>query len=101
MSVLAGPFAIACMLLAIGGVLKGIRPGDTANALRSVGLPLSRTSVRALVRSGGVLESALAVAAVTTGEPLLATLVAASYVCFTGFVVLALRSGRPISSCGC
>ena len=36
-SVLAGPFAIAAALLAVGGALKAVRPRDTAQALTAVG----------------------------------------------------------------
>ena len=35
------------------------------------------------------------------GGPVFAALVAVSYLAFAGFVVVALRSGAPISSCGC
>jgi hypothetical protein len=101
MSVLAGPFAIACALLAAGGALKAVRPGDTANALGAVGFRVPRTPARALVRAGGAFEALLGVAALMTGGPVLALLVGLSYVGFAGFVVLALRTGAPISSCGC
>lgn len=97
MSVLAGPFTIACVLLAFAGGAKAVRPGDTANALAAVKLPHGR----ALVRVGGAAELAIAVAALVTGEPVLAALVALSYLAFAGFVAIALRSGTPISSCGC
>lgn len=97
MSVLAGPFAIACVLLAFGGAAKALAPGDTANALAAVKLP----HARALVRIGGVVELCIAVGAIMTGAPVLAALVAASYLGFAVFVVMALRSGTPISSCGC
>lgn len=97
MSVLAGPFAIAAALIALGGAFKAVRPDDTAHALGSVGLP--RPAL--LVRAGGVAEAVIGVGALVLGGPVFAALVALSYLAFAGFVVLALRSGAPISSCGC
>jgi hypothetical protein len=101
-SVLAGPFAIAAALLAIGGASKVVRPRDTAQALTAVGVPLPRfVSARLLVRLGGVAEVVIGGGALLTGGDVFASLVAVSYLAFTGFVVAALRSGKPISSCGC
>lgn len=94
---MAGPFAIAAVLLAVGGALKAARPGDTANALRGVGLPGSAV----LVRLGGLLELAIGVTALLTGGTVAAALVAASYLAFLTFVVVALRRHAPVSSCGC
>jgi hypothetical protein len=54
-----------------------------------------------VVRIGGAVEVAIGVAAVVTGAVLPALLVAASYVAFTGFVVVALVRHLPIGSCGC
>lgn len=101
MSVLAGPFAIACALLAVGGALKAYRPGDTANALAAVGVRASRSVARGVVRVGGVIEAVIGVAALLTGSPALVALVAVSYLAFAVFVIVALRSGKPIASCGC
>jgi hypothetical protein len=56
---------------------------------------------RLAVRAGGAVEAAIGVAALLAGGPVLCALVAASYLAFTGFVVVALRTGAPISSCGC
>ena len=97
MTVAAGPFAIAATLLAAGGVLKALRPGDTAHALRTLGLPGSTV----LVRLGGLFEAAVGVAALAVGDRTSAVLVAVSYLAFTAFVVLALARDAPISSCGC
>ena len=101
MSVLAGPFAIACVLLAGAGALKAWHPGDTANALRAVGIRLSYTSSLLAVRAFGVVEAVIAVVALVTGNAGACALVAASYLAFTGFVVAALRRGTAIASCGC
>jgi hypothetical protein len=97
MTVAAGPFAIAASLLAIGGVLKAIKPGDTANALRGVGIPAGAW----VVRAGGIAEAAIGVWALATGDRAAAVLVALSYLAFTGFVLVALVRDSPISSCGC
>ena len=56
---------------------------------------------RSLVRAGGAAEVVIGVGALAVGGPVFAALVALSYLAFAGFVVVALRSGSPISSCGC
>jgi choline-glycine betaine transporter len=38
---------------------------------------------------------------VLTGNPVASALVAASYLVFAGFVIVALRRGTAIASCGC
>jgi hypothetical protein len=101
-SVLAGPFAIAAVLLAVGGAAKAVRPRDTAQALSAVGIKFPRVFPgRVAVRIGGAIEAVIGVAALLVGGPVLCALVAVSYVAFAGFVVVALRTGAPISSCGC
>ena len=97
MIALAGPFAIAAALLALGGAAKAAQPSDTAHALGMLGLPGSRLFVRA----GGVAELVIGVGALVYGLRIFAVLVAVSYAVFAGFVALALRRGAPISSCGC
>lgn len=97
MTIAAGPFVIAATLLVLGGVLKALRPGDTATALRGVGIPTGAT----LVRAGGALEAAIGLWALATGDRGAAILVALSYLAFTGFVLVALRRDSPIASCGC
>lgn len=102
MSVLAGPFAIAAVLLAIGGAAKAVRPRDTAQALSAVGVRFPRFFPgRVVVRVGGAIEAVIGVAALLVAGPVLCALVALSYLLFAGFVVVALRTGAPISSCGC
>jgi hypothetical protein len=97
MNIAAGPFVIAALLLAIGGALKAARPGDTANAIRAVGLPGGPW----LVRVGGAVEVAVGVYALVVGDRVSAVLVAVSYLAFSLFVVAALRAGAPIATCGC
>jgi hypothetical protein len=94
---LAGPFAIAATLLLVGGVLKARRPGDTAHALRALGLPSSII----LVRAGGVLEALVGAVALAVGDRVTASLLALSYLGFALFVAQAMRRDAPISSCGC
>ena len=93
----AGPFAIAAALLVAGGALKAVRPADTATALRQSGLP----GVPWLVRAGGLVEAGVGAAALVTGDRVAAVLVAVSYAAFALFVVMALRRGTPLASCGC
>jgi hypothetical protein len=101
-SVLAGPFAIAAALLVIGGALKAVRPRDTAQALTAFGVRLPRfLPAQLLVRLGGAAEVVIGVGALVTGGAVFAAFVAVSYLAFAAFVVVALRSGKPISSCGC
>ena len=97
MSVFAGPFAVAVCLLAVAGAAKAAQPAATAGALAALRLPHRR----AMVRVGGLAEALLASAALVTGNPALAILVAVSYLGFAWFVVAALHSGTPLSSCGC
>lgn len=94
---LAGPFAIAAALLALGGAAKAVQPSDTAHALRTLGIP----GAPLLVRAGGVAELVIGVGALVYGLRPFAVLVAVSYAGFAAFVALALRRGEPISSCGC
>jgi hypothetical protein len=102
MSVLAGPFAIAAVLLAVGGALKAVRPRDTAQALVAVGMRFPRfLGARAAVRIGGAVEAVVGLGALLTGGPVFAVLLALSYLGFAAFVAVALRRGAPISSCGC
>jgi len=97
MNLAAGPFLIAATLLVVGGLLKALRPLDTANALRGVGVPLGP----GIVRFGGAAEAAVGIWAITTGGRWSAILVAVSYAAFTAFVVAALLRHAPIASCGC
>ena len=92
-----GPFAVAALLLTLGGVLKAARPGDTANALRTAGLPAGPL----LVRAGGLAEAGIGGYGLIAADRISAILVAASYLAFAAFVGIALRRGLPIATCGC
>lgn len=93
----SGPFLIAALLLAAAGVAKAVDPAMTVGALRGIGLAIPPFGVRAV----GAFEAALAVAAAVTGAPVLVLGVAASYLVFTLFVVVALARRVPIGTCGC
>ena len=91
------PFLAATVLLGAAGLAKAVRPGDTANALQAAQLPVGRN----LVRIGSLVEVAVAVVALAVPGPVTAALVAAAYLMFTAFIVVALRRGWALSSCGC
>jgi hypothetical protein len=96
MSWLAGPYLVACALLALAGGQKVARPGPTGVALREAGLPSGDTAVRSL----GAAEVAAAVVGALVGG-VAAVPVALFYVGFTAFVAWALRRHTPLRSCGC
>jgi hypothetical protein len=94
---LSGPFLAITALLVVAGVMKVYRPKYTAGALRTAGLP----SNNGLVRLLGISEIGAGVIALATGAPFWALASALFYLGFALFVIHALRSGSPISSCGC
>jgi hypothetical protein len=91
------PYAAAAVLLAVAGVPKVRDPGDLVRAVRSVGMPVGRTAVRAFA----AVEVVVAIAALAVPTRLTAALLALMYAGFTVFVVTALRRGGVLSSCGC
>jgi uncharacterized protein YjeT (DUF2065 family) len=91
------PTLAAALLLVLAGAPKLVNPHDTRRALRSVGFPVPAIAVRA----GGLVEVGIGTLAVLHGGRVADGLVAASYLGFTGFVIVALRSGGVIASCGC
>jgi uncharacterized protein YjeT (DUF2065 family) len=93
----AGVEICAAVLLVLAGLPKAFRPEDTRRALRSVGWRVPD----AAVRLGGGLEATLGVAAAVLGGVVLTSSVAASYLGFSVFVVIALRRGGSLASCGC
>lgn len=93
------PFLAATLLLGGAGVAKLRRPDYTARALSSAGLgPIGH---RHVVRVGAAAEVAVALAALIRPGTLTGFLVAAAYVVFAWFVLVALRRGWSLSSCGC
>ena len=97
MEALAGPFAIAAALLAVAGAAKVIDPSMTAGALRQAGLGVSDGAVRA----AALVELVLGAAALVVESAAIAAAVAFSYLVFGGFVTWALRTDRPVGTCGC
>lgn len=95
--VLAVPYAAAAVLLVVAGAPKVLDPGDLHRAVRSVGMPVGREAVRAFA----LAEVVVGAAALALPGPATALLLAALYTGFTAFVVVALRSGGVVSSCGC
>lgn len=95
MTPLAGPLHAAALVLVLAGVAKWIRPGTTAAALRTVGLPASRPAVRAVA----AVELAVA-ATVLTGTAGAAAPLALGMV-HLGFAGVAARLWRQAADCGC
>lgn len=93
---LAGPFLAAAVLLVAAGAAKVRDPRSLVRALRSVGLRVPPW----VVRAGAAAEVALGLAAAGGSRPAAAG-VAVSYLLFTGFVLVALRRGGVLASCGC
>jgi hypothetical protein len=94
---LAAPTLAAAALLVVAGAPKVLRPHDTRRALRSVGIPAPAV----VIRLGGAVEVAIGLLAIIQGGHAADAMVAASYLGFTGFVIVALRSGGVVASCGC
>jgi hypothetical protein len=92
-----GPLLAAAVLLILAAVPKLQHPDDATRALTSTGLPGSDPLVRGL----SVAEIAIGAYAILVGDQLSAALVAASYLGFTGFVLLARSRDGVVSSCGC
>jgi len=91
------PLLIASALLAIGGAPKVLDPTNTVGALRSIGMRVPPAGARLF----GAVEAALGIATLLSGARPFAALVAVSYAGFSGFLVVALRRGGAVSSCGC
>ena len=94
---LAGPFLAAAALLVVAGAAKVLDPQPLVRAARSVGLRASAP----VVRAAAAIEVSLGLWAVLSGSRPAAVAVAASYAGFTAFVLLALRRGGVLASCGC
>jgi methylamine utilization protein MauE len=85
------------LVLLAAGAAKVVDPSRTAGALGVRGWP----SGPVLVRAGAAAELLVGAGALVVGGPVLASLVALSYLAFALFVASALTSGTPIGSCGC
>jgi hypothetical protein len=103
---LIGPYLVACALLMIAGIMKLIRPDDTARAIALVvpvrlRRPLQFRSLRVLIRIGALAEVVVGTVAMFLPHPITAALVAASYAVFVGVVVYVRSKGGSLASCGC
>lgn len=94
---LAGPYLAAAALLVLAGAAKVLDPLPLVRALRSAGLRLRPTTVRA----AAVAETGLGLWAGFTSDQVAAALLALTYAGFTGFVLLARTRGGVLASCGC
>ena len=90
------PVLAGAALLVLAGFGKVRRPAPTVGALKSVGLSVRPRSVRAL----GVGEIVLGVTAIEPGGPIPAAVLGLAYLGFTAFILVALRTGGALSSCG-
>ncbi len=93
---LTGPFAIAALVIAVGGAAKLLAPEPTAMALAALGGPSSPVVPRLM----GAAELALGAVAIAIGGRPVAVVVAVAYLAFAAFVLLARRHGG-VASCGC
>ena len=93
----SAPVLAAALLLIIAGLGKVRRPSYTVGAIKSVGVRVKARSVLLL----GFVEMAIGVSAFVGSGPAPSALIGLSYLGFTTFLVLALRKGGAVSSCGC
>src|SRR5262249_17802696 len=90
----------AALLLMAAGAAKVADPTRTAGALAAVAgrsVPAGRAPGPGGARAGGALGGASRVA----GGGVLAALVGLGYTAFAALVAAALRSGKPVGTCGC
>jgi hypothetical protein len=95
--VVEGLFFLATALLIVTGTAKLIDYRPTEGALRIAGLPARKQWVWLLACS----EIAIAIVAFIFGGVVGGLAVAAIYLAFTGFVVIAMLRRLPLQSCGC
>jgi hypothetical protein len=96
MDSVVGIVSAGAVLLVIAGAQKMIDPWPAVAALRQTRVP----SHRVLVRAGAAIEIMLASLFLVAGTAVLSIAIAAVYVGFAGFVVIAMRAGVD-GSCGC
>jgi hypothetical protein len=94
---LVGPLAVAATVVVIAAGAKLHDPAATAGALRATGLRVPAS----LVRVGAAAELAVGVGCLVSPAWPPRALLAASYVGFAAFVVVALRRDVPVATCGC
>ena len=95
-----GPYLTACALLVAGGVLKAVRPGDTARGLsKALGTRVAVT--QPLVRAAAAAEAVLGLAAMLRPSGLAAGAVGVTYAAFAVYVLWLRHAGGPLATCGC
>jgi hypothetical protein len=97
LDLLAPPFFATAGLLVVSGMTKLRFPLPTQRALEAVHLP-SRTSV---ARAIGLIEVGIGIWCLFDPSRTSALSLAFLYTSFAGFLVLLMRAGAPVSSCGC
>ncbi len=98
---LVGLYLVACTLLVTAGLMKVVRPHDTARALARSFSWWPRRLGPVVVRCGAAAEAGLGVAALIGPARPLAASVACSYAVFGMFVVYARAKEGPLATCGC
>jgi hypothetical protein len=98
------PLVAGAWLLVGAGVAKCVRPAAAHRAIRTVLLAAGRSGFPVpigLVRVLGAAEVASALVVLLAPWRTAAWVLACAYALFAGFVLVALRTGAPLSSCGC
>jgi hypothetical protein len=92
---------VGCALLAVAGVIKALRPHDSALALKGLWPALSVRRAGVGVRLLATLEAGLGAVGIAFPNAVVASLVAASYAGFVVVVLYARSRGGPLATCGC
>jgi hypothetical protein len=103
---LIGPTLVACVMLVVAGVMKAVRPDDTARALVTMVPARARSFIgvrqlRVMIRSAAVLEAGVGLVAMLAPRTASVAAVAGSYLVFSAVVVSLRRRGGALASCGC
>ncbi len=98
---LTAPVLAAAVLLALAAPSKLRTPDLAARALAEARVPGGLSVRRAVVRALGVVEILLALAVLLVPSRAVLALLALAYAGFAAFVVVLIRRGAPLSSCGC
>jgi hypothetical protein len=98
---LLGFFVAGASLLVAAGLAKAVRPTDTSNALAATFGWWAPRPGRWIVRGAAGLEAGLGMSALWLPLRPVAAAVAASYLAFAVFVVIARQRGGPLATCGC
>jgi hypothetical protein len=96
MTSLAGPLHAAALVVLVAAAAKVVRPTAAAAALRSLGLPGTRSAVRVIAAAEAVVAVAV-LAGVDGGRPPAAALAALHL----GFAAIAAALRARAATCGC